>query len=308
MRCLSCLLALLLLLASAVPGRASGEGRPGREDRVLEPAFPVSEEAEWLLETARAELGYREERGYTKYGEWAGDPRAEWCAEFLCWCVDQVDQAHGTSLLNTLWPLYGGTNTGRDWFITRGRYVCRWGYIDGWGYQWLRGEKSFVRPESYIPQPGDWVFFTWTTDRDTDHVALVEYCTEDFFGEITVHVIEGNNPDRVQRSSYPLTYNRVLGYGTVNDVTDVTMRYGCRGDKVAQLEDKLVYLGYLEESLAGELYGGGTLEAVRAFQRDMGLRVNGIANLETQRSLDEAVRLQQREDPSLWQVIEEDDE
>ena len=299
MRLLSCVLALLL---AAFPARAL------EQERVIEPAAPVSQEAQWLLEVAREELGYTEEHGRTKYGEWAGDPQAEWCAEFLCWCVDQVDQRHGTSLLRSLWPLYGGTNTGRDWFIAQGRYVCRWGYIDGWGYQWLRGEHRFVRPAGYIPQPGDWVFFTWTSDRDTDHVALVEYCTEDLYGQVTVHVIEGNNPSAVQRNAYPLTSSRVLGYGTVQDVMDITMRYGCRGVKVAQLQRKLAYLGYLRQEETDEAFGGDTLQAVRAFQRDQGLRVNGVANMDTQYALDEAVRLREREDLSLWQVLEEDED
>ena len=55
------------------------------EDQMIDPAYPVPQYVHWLLDVARGELGYQEgSRGYTKYGEWSGDPYAEWCAEFLC--------------------------------------------------------------------------------------------------------------------------------------------------------------------------------------------------------------------------------
>ena len=73
----------------------------------------VPDYVRWLLEVAGEEVGYREgDHGWSKYGEWAGDPYAQWCAEFLCWCVDQVDQRHGTHLLGRIFPLYSGQNTG----------------------------------------------------------------------------------------------------------------------------------------------------------------------------------------------------
>ena len=97
MRRLLVLAAVLLLLTA--PVRA--------EEEIIAPAWPVPEYVTWLLDTARAELGYKESyNGYTKYGEWSGDPYAEWCAEFLCWCVAQVDTVHGTQLLTRIYPKY----------------------------------------------------------------------------------------------------------------------------------------------------------------------------------------------------------
>ena len=82
-----------------------------------------------LLSVATEEIGYSEKKnGYTKYGDWSGDPYAEWCAEFLCWSVDQTDQRYGTNLLKVQYPLYSGSNVGRDWFISKGRYIDRRGY------------------------------------------------------------------------------------------------------------------------------------------------------------------------------------
>lgn len=298
LRRMLCLCAALLLLASAACA----------EEEIIPPAYDVPDYVTWLLEIAGAEVGYTEgPHGYSKYGEWAGDPYAQWCAEYLCWCVDQVDQQHGTALLRNIYPLYSGQNTGRNWFIRQGRYVVRWGNLEGWGYQWLKGESEFITTGSYIPQPGDWVFFTWTDTRDTDHVAMVEYCTRDAEGNVNIHVLEGNAPSAVQRTVYPLTYTRILGFGTVHDVMDVTMKSGCTGEKVRQLQEKLAYLHYLADDKVDGVYGSGTAEAVKALQSASGLRATGIANMATQAALDSAYHIAVFNDPASWLVVDDDD-
>ena len=293
---------LCLLLALLVPAM------PALADEIIPPQWDVPDYVTWLLDVASDEVGYTEgPHGYSKYGEWAGDPYAQWCAEFLCWCVDQVDQQHGTTLLRNVYPLYSGQNTGRDWFIRQGRYVVRWGNLEGWGYQWLKGETSFLATGDYIPQPGDWMFFTWTEDRNTDHVAMVEYCTRDTDGNVSIHVIEGNTPVAVKRTVYPLHYTRILGYGTVHDVADTTMRTGCAGEKVRQLQQKLVYLSLLSPEKADGTFGSATAEAVKVFQQQHGLKAHGVANMATQSALDAAYDSAVDNDPATWLVVEDDD-
>ncbi len=294
-------LILLLFTLPAVSADSSDEPIP--------PAWPVPSYVTRLLEIASGEVGYtEEEHGRTKYGEWAGDPYCQWCAEFLCWCVDQVDRFDGTSLLNTVFPRYSGSNTGRNWFITAGRYVVRKGQVEGWGYEWLRGRREYIRSGDYVPQPGDWVFFTWTGDENTDHVALVEYCTRNSdTGNISVHVIEGNKPSSVARETYDLNYSRILGYGTVHDVADITMQFGNRGEKVRSLQEKLAYLGYLDPDLVNGSFGDATAEAVRYFQTLGGLRTNGIANQSTQLLLNQVYEDYWSRDPEIWKVSEDDE-
>lgn len=274
---------------------------------VIAPQWPVPDYVTRLLEIASEELGYQEgSHGYTKYGEWAGNPYAQWCAEYLCWCVDQVDQRYGTQLLKQVYPLYSGTNVGKNWFISQGRYISRNGYLEDWGYQWMRDDDDFITTGTYIPQPGDWVFFTWTGGTDTDHVAMVEKCTRNADGNVTIHVLEGNTPNAVIRATYDLTNTRILGYGTVHDVADWTIRSGCKGEKVRQLQEKLIYLDYLPENSADGIYGGATVEAVKAFQTAHGIRPNGIANIETQRTLVSVYAHAQFYDPNSWIVIDDE--
>ena len=295
---ISALCCALLLLFSAAAA----------EETVIEPVRTVPDYVRWLLEVAGEEVGYREgDHGWSKYGDWAGDPYCQWCAEFLCWCVDQVDQRHGTHLLNRIFPRYSGQNTGRAWFIRAGRFAVRKGEVDGWGYEWLKGHDTFIRTGDYVPQPGDYVFFTWTSGVDTDHVALVEYCSLTPDGKTRIHVIEGNNPSGVARNEYSLYDTQILGYGTVHDLVDITMRYGNSGEKVRQLQESLAYLGYLESRFITGDFGNATAAAVRAFQAAHGLKTNSIANLETQRRIQEEADLKRDRDPATWTVVDEED-
>ncbi|MBQ8200543.1 MAG: peptidoglycan-binding protein [Clostridia bacterium] len=291
----------LLLILSALPAMAKGE-------EVIPPQWPVPEYVTQLLEIATAEIGYKEgDHGYTKYGERWGDPYAQWCAEYLCWCVDMVDKTYGTSLLHNVYPLYSGQNTGKKWFINQGRYIARNGNLEDWGYQWFKGADSFILAGEYIPQPGDWVFFTWTSDTDTDHVAMVEYCTRDAAGNVKLHCLEGNNPNTVARATYDISNKRILGYGTVHDVADWTMRSGNSGAKVKALQERLIYLGWLPEGSADGVYGTATAEAIRAYQAAHGLRQLGIANLETQAALEKDYEAERETDPNVWGIIDDED-
>ncbi|MBQ6563457.1 MAG: CHAP domain-containing protein [Clostridia bacterium] len=272
-------------------------------DTRIDPAWEVSEDIVHLLDIARNELGYIEgAHGYTKYGEWSGDPYSQWCAEFLCWCVNETDHQYGTQLLENMYPLYSSSNVGKNWFIEHGRYIVRWGNLDGWGYQWLKGENEFISTGTYIPQPGDWVFFTWTSDQNTDHVAMVEYCTRSRNGHVTIHVIEGNTPNAVKRAEYDLTYGRILGFGTVHDVADWTMRSGNRGEKVRQLQTKLAKIGYLSEEQIDARFGPATQNAVMSFQIDQHLSPNGIANITMQKELNTLYLSAINQDPETWVV------
>ncbi len=279
------------------------------ESNIIRPQWRTPDYVTWLLDIARAEVGYTEgAHGYSKYGEYWGNPQAQWCAEFLCWCVDQVDKQHGTSLLKNTYPLYSGQNTGKNWFIKQGRYITRNGNLTDWGYQWFKGEDTFITAGGYIPQPGDWVFFTWTSDENTGHVAMVEHCTLDKDGAVTLHVIEGNNPSSVARAQYSIGDKRILGYGTVHDVADWTMRAGNSGAKVRELQEKLVYLGLLPEGSVDGHYGATTAEAIRQYQVKNGLKDYGIANIQTQALINAEYEAKRMSDPGAWTLMDDEDD
>ena len=290
--------ALLMLWMPA----ALGEEVPAA---LIEPAYPVEERVQWVLDIAAEELGYTEQRGgVTKYGQWAGDPKTEWCAEFLCWVVDQADQRHGTQMLTTLFPRYGGTNTGRDWFLREGRYIARKGFVSDWGSQWYQGSSLSMERNSYIPQPGDWVFFSYGATGDTSHVAMVESAWRQPDGQILVQVLEGNNPSAVTRVRYPLDDWRIQGYGTVRDLADIVLRMGLRGEKVSALQRQLVQVALLNHEDVTGHYSQRTSDAVKAFQLMVGYPTTGIANQKTQLALATYADQWLMEHSSFWVVDE----
>lgn len=261
-----------------------------------------------FINTARKELGTIEERdGTTKYGIWAGEPKAEWCAEFLCWAVNESDNLHESKLLNTVYPQYSGQNVGRDWFIRQGRYINRVGAIPNWGYQWDWETGEILTKNAYIPKSGDFMFLGYEGNFNTSHVALVEFVEEQ--GEETIiHVIEGNNPDRVQRNTYPLSKHQILGYGVYeNQQIGTTMRVGNKGYIVETLQKELCGIGLLSEYNITGTYDGKTASAVTEIQRKIKHAPNGIADFETQKAIREAYIKSLKYVDNLWTVEDEDE-
>lgn len=260
-------------------------------ENLVPPAYPVPHYVNQLLFIAEKEVGYTEESsGVTKYGIWSGDSKAEWCAEYLCWCTYQTDRQFATQLFNNIYPNYTGNNTGRDWFLQQGRYVSRRGMVPGWGSQWFKGESTLMEANSYIPQPGDWLFLATGAEGDTSHVAMVTHCTYNDDGTVKVHVLEGNNPSAVQKNTYALDYWAILGYGTVHDVANITLKEGNKGEKVRALQTLLCSAGYFREQNITGTFGDITLQAVKQFQQAQGLVVTGIADLNTQLLLEEMAK------------------
>jgi len=294
-------LALILLIPLLVIMAASSEST--QELTRIPPEYPVPAEVITLLDIAIGELGVVEDvSGRTKYGEWYGKPEAEWCAEFLCWCVAKAEESLGISLLNAKYPLYGAANTGRDWFLKQGRYIARTGFVTGWGSQWYIGESSQMEKNSYVPQPGDWVFFSYTPSGDTTHAAVVEVCLQDSSGQTSVQVIEGNNPDKVQRALYRLDDWRIQGYGTVHELADIVLRGGIQSKKVTDLQNRLMIIGLLSPGGQIGVYDHSTQEAVRVFQSMNGLTQTGIANQQTQIALAELSHRWMMEHTEFWTV------
>ena len=278
-------------------------------ETIIEPVSPVPEHVRTLLTIARNELGYCEERGnVTKYGKWAGNPAAEWCAEYLCWCVDQVDQKTGSKILTVYYPLYGSKNIGMRWFVKEGRYIARRGTVPGWGSQWYVGSDEQIGKNGYIPQPGDWAFFAQSSSGDTTHVAMVEFCTKDQEGNVLVYALEGNKPDRVQETAYPLTQETILGYGTVYDLADLVIKNGCEGKKVQKLQQMLNDVGLLSDIYVTGTYGNHTADAIRAFQKAQGIEQTGVAGQQTQLALMTYTERYREEHPEYWEVTAADED
>ena len=242
----------------------------------------------WLLvlKIAQEEIGYVEGplNNQSKYGEWFCQRRVAWCAEFLTWCVNEADSRYGTELLRNVYPWYGTSKEGAPWFMARGRFVSDTGIVPGGREkQWLIGANQYMQEHEYIPSPGDylWIFY-YSTKQGPDHVAIVEGVSRDENGELQIHVIEGNNPDRVQRAVYPHNYKLIYGYGTPDRHAYTNISLYDRGDDVQVLEDILVADGIMKPRTQYKDQMDKKLrDALKTYQRKHGLTVTGTWDLET---------------------------
>ena len=124
--------------------------------------------------------------GGETYWRWYGfHSQVEWCACFVSWCADQCGYLDAGII-----PKFASCVQGVNWFKERGLW----------------------RENSYMPRPGDIIFFDWngTTGQNglADHVGIVEK-TEDGM----VYTIEGNAGNACRQKRYQLGDAEILGYG-----------------------------------------------------------------------------------------------
>ena len=122
--------------------------------------------------------------GGQPYWSWYGfSSRVEWCAVFVSWVANQNGYIESGII-----PKFSVCETGAKWFK----------------------DKSQWQPRSYIPSPGDIIFFDWELDGRINHVGIVEKVEDNI-----VYTIEGNsNDDMCRQKEYKISNKVIVGYGT----------------------------------------------------------------------------------------------
>lgn len=297
------LLALTLLLALLPALPALGEETrtfvltSQWEPPVIDPEEVINTEP-WLLalKVAQGEVGYVEGPGKdeSKYGTWFANRNVAWCAKFLTWCARKADTTYGTSLHKVVYPHYGKPDEGFPWFREHERYVTASDRVPvTLEKQWLIGDSHYLADNEYIPWPGDYLWISYYLQKaTTDHVAIVEGVSINDKGEYIVHVIEGNNPDRVQRAQYPLTYGKIHGYGLpIRRANRVVRLYDTAGD-IVPIQRYLVGKGFLK-SVNSKVFERKAVEAVRAYQKANKLRKTGMVDYPTRTCMEKDSLFQQ---------------
>ncbi|MEV0236857.1 CHAP domain-containing protein [Nonomuraea sp. NPDC050786] len=246
----------------------------------------VTKPEDRLLAAARSQLGTTESpTGWTVYGSWwakrhgksASWALAAWCDMFVAWCANKAG----------LLPVVGDhawTVGHAEWFKARGQ----------WGH---------------TPRRGAIVFFDWGGTRDIlaiDHVGIVEAVRD---GGRTIVTIEGNTENRVKRRERSLA--NVAGFGypaylpapatpappatpalnwTEKMMKDLpTLRRGDGKDPNDPKRWHVKTVFYLLHARGHGLVGGiddtvfsGPMDdAVRALQREAGLKDDGVVGPKT---------------------------
>ena len=151
--------------------------------------------AEDILQIAKTQLGYYEsivnyavasdgvtKNGYTRYGQWYGDPYMEWNHAFVSFC------AHFANV-----EVIPDHNSCESW-ITMLRDSA---------------DALYVSARDYTPYGGDIVLIDTGGDGEADRVAVVSY-VDSSKGKLVV--IEGDAGDQVKNVVYDMTDDKLIGY------------------------------------------------------------------------------------------------
>ena len=144
---------------------------------------------------------YAGSNNYQKFGQWydanvdnIGVTYAAWCAAFVSWCANQAGVPSSIVYYHAYCPY------GVKWFRNQGRF-----------------QYAASRGGSYVPNPGDIVYFAPAGSSTSSHVGIVRYVSGGY-----VYTVEGNTSGQngevndgggVFLKSYSLNYSRLYGYG-----------------------------------------------------------------------------------------------
>lgn len=138
------------------------------------------------------------EDGSTVYGELFGDPYAQWCAEFLMYCLKKAEDRLGTSYIDSVYPWYPSA------------YSCG---------LWFKAYFHYFDPGTYIPARGDMVLFDTYGIGYPDHIAMVVEVVDDGEGDPVIITIEGNiltDPvPQIRSRQLSCTDSAIFGYGSI---------------------------------------------------------------------------------------------
>ena len=170
----------------------------------------------------------------------------------------------------------------------------------------LKNIGAWVEDDAYVPNPGDILFYDW---QDTgvgdnrggsDHVGIVEKVEGN-----TITIIEGNYSNSAKRRTISVNGKYIRGYGVPKYDTEAVvekpvvdkptttntevctvevkvLRKGAKGDNVKALQILLIGRGYSCGSYGADgSFGSATDNALRAFQKENGLTVDGICGPKT---------------------------
>jgi hypothetical protein len=175
----------------------------------------------------------------------------------------------------------------------------------------------WVEDDSYVPSPGDYIFYDWDDNASGDnkgyseHVGIVEAVEN---GAITV--VEGNYSNAVKRRSLKVNGKYIRGYGVpkydeddaaskpvelkhpVVEVVELhysirlpKLKKGSKGAPVKALQILLIGYGGKPAQLvkaaggADGDFGPGTEDAVKTYQDAAGLSDDGVVGPETWKEL-----------------------
>ena len=249
-----------------------------------------------VLDLARDEIGYKEKRSNSQLN----DKNAN--AGGGNWTKYARDLDAVTSFYNGAKNGYAWCDVFVDWLFyqsfgaqTAMQMLCQPQRSAGAGCLYSAGYYKNAGRWTQKAAPGEQIFFI--SGSDVYHTGIVEEVTGS-----QVITIEGNSGDQVARRTYGLNDSRIYGYGIPrwsyatsqnasttptttpsSQTSNTILRQGSRGPAVKTLQENLIKLGYdCGTAGADGDFGPATFNAVKQFQKDNNLFVDGQVGAMTQ--------------------------
>lgn len=160
-----------------------------------------------LVVVAQSQIGYQEstenfelaedenKKGYTRYGEWYGNPYGDWSAMFTSFCLHYADIPEDVA------PRNSGVGTMK--------------------HEW--NNLGLLEDREYLPKAGDLIFLDKNGDGDSDSIGILSQydATSNY-----LKAVEGDSADRVCENEYKLSDNTIIGYGSLTIVQEHAVELG----------------------------------------------------------------------------------
>ena len=182
--------------------------------------------AEDVIAIAESQLGYTESernytvtgdgarKGYTRYGDWYGDPYGDWSAMFVSFCLYYAGISRQSVPYASDCAGWVGTLAGETWGL----------------YRSMEGNS---------PQKGDIVFLDTDADGSADHAGLVASVSGG-----SLRIIVGDSDNSVRTVSCAMSSDSLLGFAALpenpsnlNAQTNDAALFALEGDDGAVLAD-----------------------------------------------------------------------
>ena len=152
---------------------------------------------------AKTQVGYKESEdnyrvnedgttdGYTRYGDWAGDPYGDWDLDFAAFCL-----------------IHAGVPTNQ--FPVSANDLGEWTKA-------LSDSGYYAAPTEATPQPGDLAVLEKDGQDRAQQMGIVSIVETDRNGNaVSVRIIEGNADDTVKETAYRADDEDIVAYGLLS--------------------------------------------------------------------------------------------
>ena len=259
-----------------------------------------------LIKKAQSQLGYKEgDNNNTPYGKAYGLNYNPWCMMFVWWCANQV------GIDSSIIPKTASCPIAYNWFRNKGQIIKNSNVKKG-DIVFFTWDNSINADHVGIVEKVEGNIFTTIEGNKNDAVerrrvstsnlciyaiarpAYKENSSKKTSNNTNIEIQKETEADRIKSLqkalnkdfNYDLAVDGIIGQATSSVIMKYYLKYFTKGTFVKWTQTQLKRKGYDIGSYGiDSCYGRDTESAVKKFQKDNGLIVDGYVGIETVKML-----------------------